>query len=621
MLKGKDIICFSSIDWDFVWQGHQEIMSRLAREGNRVLFIENTGVRVPGLKDAVRLRKRIKNWSKGIKGIREEEENLYIFSPLALPFPYLRFAQWINVQFIFSILAGWFTAMRFKDPLVWTFLPTPLTLRIIQRIDPNLLIYYCIDNFRVSSLGAARIGISEKNLLKKADLVFATSQKLFEYCASFNPRVYLFPFGVNFRQFTEALTREEMIPELISIPKPIIGYVGGVHKWIDFELIAKLADVYGDYSFVFVGPVQTDVARLAKKKNIFFLGNKEHQFLPLFIKHFALCIVPYIRSEYTDNVYPTKLNEYHAMGKPVVSTYLPEIERFNKENGDIVFIARDHEEFIKFLPQALNEQGPMVREKRKRSALKNSWEHRIESMSELIDARLNFKLSQQFNWQENFRRFYNLTLHKISKFALISIVLYFLTFYTPFIWFLAKPLKITQQPQKADTILVFAGGVGESGRAGQGYEERVKLAVDLYNKGYAPFIIFSSGYMHTFKEPLIMRALAVSLGIPSQSIILEDKAVNTNQNVEFVKAILSKRDWKKIILVSSLYHMRRVSLVFNKKAPEIKTIYVPVIDGLFYQHGISQSGKRTLKQISLRQIKSIIHEYLAIVYYWWKGYL
>lgn len=66
MLKGRDIICFSSIDWDFIWQGHQEIMSALATNGNRVLFVENTGIRRPGFSDIPRLLKRLSNWRRGI---------------------------------------------------------------------------------------------------------------------------------------------------------------------------------------------------------------------------------------------------------------------------------------------------------------------------------------------------------------------------------------------------------------------------------------------------------------------------------------------------------------------------------------------------------------------------
>ncbi|MBM4134768.1 MAG: glycosyltransferase family 1 protein, partial [Nitrospira sp.] len=102
-----DIVCISTIDWDFVWQGHQEIMSTFARAGHRVLFIENTGVRRPTLKDLPRIRKRIANWRAGIYGIRRLMDNLYVYSPLVLPFPYSRVARFINRLIMVMTLRSW----------------------------------------------------------------------------------------------------------------------------------------------------------------------------------------------------------------------------------------------------------------------------------------------------------------------------------------------------------------------------------------------------------------------------------------------------------------------------------------------------------------------------------
>src|SRR5437773_6561439 len=62
MLRGRDIILISSIEWEFNWQGHQEIASRLARAGNRVLYVENMGVRSPGLHDVGRVARRFSHW-------------------------------------------------------------------------------------------------------------------------------------------------------------------------------------------------------------------------------------------------------------------------------------------------------------------------------------------------------------------------------------------------------------------------------------------------------------------------------------------------------------------------------------------------------------------------------
>ena len=153
MLKNENIICISSIDWDFIWQGHQEIMSTYAETGNRVLFIENTGVRTPGIRDIPRIKKRIKNWFRGIKGIRKEKDNLYVFSPLALPFPYSKIAKRINRFLLLPGLKRWMKAMDFSDPIIWTFLPTPLSLDIANNLIEKILIYYCIDKFSELSIG------------------------------------------------------------------------------------------------------------------------------------------------------------------------------------------------------------------------------------------------------------------------------------------------------------------------------------------------------------------------------------------------------------------------------------------------------------------------------------
>src|SRR5258708_15960372 len=87
MLSGRDIIVISSIEWDFNWQGHQEIARRVSQAGNRVLYIENMGVRAPGLHDAGRVAVRAFNWMRSFAGggVREVLPNLYVCSPLILP--------------------------------------------------------------------------------------------------------------------------------------------------------------------------------------------------------------------------------------------------------------------------------------------------------------------------------------------------------------------------------------------------------------------------------------------------------------------------------------------------------------------------------------------------------
>ena len=108
-----DVLCVSSIDWDFIWQGHQEIMSRMAAKGHRVLFVENTGVRAPKVRDLPRVRQRIRNWWRGTKGFPRERPNLFVYSPLLLPLPYSRLARWINRSLLSRALRRWMEAVGF----------------------------------------------------------------------------------------------------------------------------------------------------------------------------------------------------------------------------------------------------------------------------------------------------------------------------------------------------------------------------------------------------------------------------------------------------------------------------------------------------------------------------
>jgi hypothetical protein len=195
LLRGQHIVCFSSVDWKFIWQGHQEIMSTLAANGNQVLFVENTGVRAPSIRDLPRVWARIQNWWRGTKGFRRERDNLFVYSPLILPFPYLWVARRINRALLMRALTRWMRAAGFNRPMIWTFLPTPLIRDLIRGIGPVLSVYYCIDDLASSSAGARRITPSEEQLFREVDFVFVTSDGLRRRAAQHARRVHLFRAG------------------------------------------------------------------------------------------------------------------------------------------------------------------------------------------------------------------------------------------------------------------------------------------------------------------------------------------------------------------------------------------------------------------------------------------
>jgi len=578
-----------------------------------VLFIENTGVRMPGIRDASRIKHRIRNWLKGVKGIRKEMDNLYVFSPVLLPFPYSRIATRINRSLILHVLKRWMRLMDFSNPIVWTFLPTRLSLDLIEQIDNRIMVYYCIADFEKLVRNPLKLRKTELRLAEKADLIFAQGKEIKRRFEKHNTNVSIFPFGVNIDKFTDAGLAGEKPVDITHLNGVMLGYIGGIHKHIDFSLVRFLAERNPDWTLLFIGPSQTDISPVRDLPNIVFLDMKGHKELAGYVNNFDVCLIPYVLNEYTRTVYPTKLNEYFAMGKPVVSTALPEMTAFNERYNDIVYISEDKEAFEKYIKKALREDNGRLKKRRIEIARENSWDARIEQMSNLIETGIEKRrVNKDIRWKEDLITLYKKTRGKIVRFALACFVLYFLFFKTSFVWFLANPLRVDEAPIASDAIVVFAGGVGESGKAGQGYEERVHYAVELYKKGFAKKLIFSSGYIYAMREAEVMRALAISMGVPHRNILLEDKAKNTYENVIFTTRILDRHGWGSVLLVSSPYHMKRVELVYRKTSPDRDIVFTPVPDSLFYEHA---------NNAQLRQIKALLHEYLAIVFYRLKGYL
>jgi len=233
-------------------------------------------------------------------------------------------------------------------------------------------------------------------------------------------------------------------------------------------------------------------------------------------------------------------------------------------------------------------------------------------MSALIEEQLAPRRAASVSWEASLRRLYRRARRRVLRTIIGLAAAYLILFHSPVPWWMAAPLKVVEPPRSADVIVVFAGGVGESGKAGGGYQERVKQAVDLYQQGLAQRMIFSSGYTFVFHETEVMKKLAMALGVPAEAILLETGAANTYENVVLVDRMLDAHQWRSILLVSSPYHMQRALLTWRKAAPEVTVIPTPVPKSQFYTHRLGAS---------LEQIRGILHEYFAIAAYWWRGWI
>ena len=388
----RNIIIISSIDWDFNWQGPQEIASRFAAEGNRVLFIENTGVRTPGLKDLRRVRSRLSKWTRENKsnGVIEVAPDLYVCSPLVAP-PFGSPARRaFNRRIFLPAIKRIADKLGMSDPHILTFLPTDTALDLIKllRSEWGTVSYYIAGDFEKLVSRQDRLHRSEEEIVALSDNVFTICDELTNRFKPANPSSRTLSYGVNLEEFRNGnetglpAATKELLAGLQKDAAPVIGYVGAVHRYVNQEMLEECANARPDWRWVFVGPLDEDVSRLKKLPNVMFLGRQKHRELVYFIKHFDVCMIPYKNVPFTETVVPVKLNEYLAVGKPVVSTDIPVVRDFNERHRIIRVSRNDSAEFVAQIDRCLLEtDSPQTVEKRKRIAMRADWKLKIEEIS------------------------------------------------------------------------------------------------------------------------------------------------------------------------------------------------------------------------------------------------
>jgi len=605
-----NFIIFSSIDWTTHWQLHHQLATSLVSAGNKVLFVENTGVRSANLNDIGRLSERMSNWRKGIHGFASISDNLTSYSPVLLPFPYSKLSLSFNKRIFNLSISRWIKSNDFYSPIAISFLPTPLIQSAIKAINPKLTIYYCANNMAESSISASRVRSYEDYFFGSVDIVFTAAYVIQEYAKRFSEKVFYFPPGIDFDKFEIALESNKDIPnDLSNITSPIIGYIGALGKVLDQDLLCDLARQCSNFTIVLIGPEYTNIDKLKAEPNIIFLGAKPHEQLPYYIKEFDVGIVPYLCNNFTEGVYPSKLNEYLAMGVPAVSTNLREVRESKEVYGEVAIIANNTEEFIEAVKSSVVENNNTSSvDQRVKIAKENSWESRFKGISEIIREEIVSLEKQpvEINWKEGFKSYFNLR-SKRRRLAFSTIFSLLVIFYSPLFWFMGEQLIVNDSPKKSDAIVVFSGD-GEVSYQNLSYQNRALDAVRLYNEGYADKIFLSSGREQTIADVKMIKLYLISEGVPEFSILILEKYPNsTYQNVAMVKESLEKNNIKSILFTTSPYHSRRAVMTWKNIAPDIKI------------SAYSQNDKATKKMqwgVDLDRMKVVVYEYAAIMHNW-----
>jgi glycosyltransferase involved in cell wall biosynthesis len=394
VLSGESILCFAPDPWDDIWRNRHQIMSLFARQ-NKVLYVEPRHYLRPLLQ---RLGKGQLSWAE-ISAPRLERiaPGLHVYhQPLYAPIsgrpPLSTFTQALRNASLRHCLRR----LHMQRPILWLFRPDMVD--VPGHLTERLVIYHIVDEYSgYADVDASRvedIQRRERQLIARADLVLVTSEALWQTKRGLNPHTYWVPNAVDYERFAQA-TAEGPEPDAVSgSPRPRIGYVGAINDKIDTELLLRVAKAYPNASLVLVGPVrmvtpagQSGIEALKSCANVRLVGQVPVEQVPAYMAHCDVGLLPYRDGPWTSHIHPLKLYEYLACGLPVVATDIPSV----RQEREVVDIASTPEQFVAAVATALECDSEASRALRRERAAQNTWQQRVERISELISARLQDK--------------------------------------------------------------------------------------------------------------------------------------------------------------------------------------------------------------------------------------
>jgi len=360
-----DLVCFSHLRWDFVYQRPQHLLTRCARD-RRVFFIEEP---IFG-NGSMRL------------DVREADAGVRVVVP-HLP-EGLR-SEIATTAVMKEMIGRLFLENGIREYVFWYY--TPMALTFTNHFNPIASVYDCMDELSAFKGAHDRLPELEKQLFKRVDLVFTGGQTLYEAKRNSHKAVHAFPSSIDVSHFGKARIATSDPEDQAGIPQPRLGFFGVIDERFDIELLDAVATQRPDWHFVMIGPVvKIHPGSLPKHPNVHYLGPKKYDELPIYLTNWDIALLLFARNESTRFISPTKTPEYLAAGKQVISTSIRDVVR---PYGDmqLVNIADKPDDFIraaeKILTKSTDESEWLARVDSFLADI--SWDKTWQQMSELID--------------------------------------------------------------------------------------------------------------------------------------------------------------------------------------------------------------------------------------------
>ncbi len=367
MEKRGDLVCFSHLRWDFVFQRPQHLMSRFAKT-LRIFFIEEPFF------DAGHNYNEIH---------KQPDADIYRVIPHLHP-------SFDPIKGQRQLLDSLIESMAIKLDLCWYY--SPMALPYSNHLKPKITIYDCMDELSAFKFAPPGLKKNEAALMRRADIVFTGGNSLFEAKKHQHKNIYPFPSSIDKTHFFTARAKKSDPADQKHIPNPRIGFYGVLDERLNLELIRDLASRQPGWHFIFIGPtVKIDPKSLPVMDNIHYLGPKNYDELPVYLSNWDIAFMPFELNESTKYISPTKTPEFLAGGKPVISTSIRDVIYPYREIG-LVRIADTADEFVTAIQNELenkNREKWLGKVDHFLSGI--SWDRTWATMSCLIDETIRYK--------------------------------------------------------------------------------------------------------------------------------------------------------------------------------------------------------------------------------------
>lgn len=389
MIKGKDIIVVGIQAWDIEIGSNCKNIALEFSKNNRVLYVNPPMVRsvMRNQKDKETIQKRIRIKNGEEDSLVEISPNLWNLYPKTL----VESINWVQVHSIFKMLNKKNTRgfskdikkavsrLNFKDFILFNDSSMFLGLHLKELLKPKVYAYYMRDYLVKVPYWQKHGERMEPQVIKKADVILTNSEFFEDFCKQYNPHSYMVGQGCDVSHFSDKDDNIKIPDEFNNIPSPIFGYVGSLTSLrLDIKLLEFIAEQKQDWSIVLVGPEDEDFknSNLHNFKNVYFLGRKDASELPNYVKGFDVTTNPQLKNNLTIGNYPRKIDEYLAMGKPIIATKTKAMEMFK----DHVYLADTKEDYVALMDKAMQENTENRIEKRIEFAKSHTWENNVSTI-------------------------------------------------------------------------------------------------------------------------------------------------------------------------------------------------------------------------------------------------